>query len=129
MHTQRGSILVFAVLILAVMLTTSLSLARIFAPKLRSIVESENSAVAIFGADTASEACLFEARKLQSKILPTPTPIPRPLTSLNLDIQIASRSSPEVLVTDNCIVLGSGSFRFRATGTYRGVSRALEVNQ
>lgn len=80
-----------------------------------------NGAIAIYAADSASEACLYEARK--------GSPVARPLMTNGSDFIIASRSSPEVIITDNCTVLRSGPFSFRATGRFGGSSRALEVTQ
>lgn len=126
---QRGSILVFSILILAVMMATSMALARIFLPKIASVNQARNSVTAIFAADSASEFCLYEARK---GVVPTPLPNP-PSTALMTNgafFTIASLSAGgEVAVSDNCVVLGPKSFRFRATGVYNGVNRALEVSQ
>ena len=123
MKKQRGSIIIFSVLILTVVTAATLTLTAIFVPKIRTVGETINSAVAIFAADSAAELCLYEARQQPSSI------VSRPLMTNGATFTIASLSASPLDITPDCTILGSGSFEFRAVGTYNGVSRALELSQ
>jgi hypothetical protein len=123
MKNQRGSIIVFSVLMLTTMLLITLALLNIFLPKLRLAYDVSDSMVALFAADSAAERCLYEARQ-QSVVIQDGD-----LLTNGASFVIASLSSPEVLTTDDCRPLGTGSFRFRVVGTFRGVNRALELSQ
>lgn len=121
---QRGSIIVYSVLLLAVVTAATLTLTSIFVPKIRVVGETVNSAVAIFAADSAAELCLYESR------FQPPEAVARPILTNGATFTIASLSSAgPVDITADCRVLGSGSFEFRAVGTYNSVSRALELAQ
>ena len=121
---QRGSILIFSTLILAVILGISMALIAVFVPKLRLLRGAASSTVAIFAADSASELCLYEARKQA-----IPVPLASPLMTNAATFTVASLSAPEQDVTGDCRPLGVGTFKFRATGMYQGISRSLEVTQ
>jgi len=54
---DRGSIIVFTVLMLTAILTITLTLTRIFIPRLRSITEATDSIGAVYAADSAMEWC------------------------------------------------------------------------
>ncbi|MEK7194862.1 MAG: hypothetical protein AAB667_01255 [Patescibacteria group bacterium] len=123
MKNQRGSIIIFSVIILTVVTAATMTLTAIFVPKIRTVGETINSAVAIYSADSAAEMCLYEARQQ-----PT-TKNPRPLMTNGATFTIASLSASPLDITPDCTILGSGSFEFRAVGTYNGVSRALELTQ
>lgn len=123
--SQRGSIIIFSVLMLTVILTAGVALAGVLIPKLRLTGLVTNATVALYAADSGSELCLYEIRKLED----TDPPIARPLMTNGSDFIIASRSNPELLVTDSCIGIVSGSFNFRVTGRFHGLSRSLELNQ
>ncbi|HYU64972.1 MAG TPA: hypothetical protein VEK36_01765 [Candidatus Paceibacterota bacterium] len=120
---QQGSIILFSIFIIAMMVTSTLVLARIFAPKIRSIYEAVNSSVALYGADTGSEVCLYEARKQPA------APIARPILTNGAIFNIASLSATNVDLTNDCRPLGKNYFKIRSTGTFRGISRSLEVSQ
>jgi len=104
------------------MLSISITLANTFIPKLRSVVETSSSTKAIYAADAASEVCLFESRHQA-------VPVSRPFLTNGATFTIASLSATPVDVSNDCRVLGGVTFRFRALGTFGGVSRALEVSQ
>ncbi|MEK7525727.1 MAG: hypothetical protein AAB561_01800 [Patescibacteria group bacterium] len=123
MKKQRGSIIIFSVIILTVVTAATMTLTAIFVPKIRTVGETINSAVAIYSADSAAEMCLYEARQQP------PTLITRPLMTNGATFTIASISASPLDITPDCTILGSGSFEFRAVGTYNGVSRALELTQ
>lgn len=124
MKNQRGSILIFSMLILAAIMGISLALVAAFAPKVRLLSGAVSSTVAIFAADSASELCLYEARK---QVIPSP--LASPLLTNTATYSIASLSASEIDVTADCRPMGDGGFTFRATGTYQGVNRSLEVSQ
>lgn len=114
MYNQKGSILIFSVLMLGVILTITLSLGNIFLPRLRTSTEAINSVVAIYTADSALEWCLHEQRA-------------RP----------PSVSAPTMSITATYVIyFGSGlasctsaeaPLNHRAVGTYKGVTRSLDM--
>ncbi|MEK7125067.1 MAG: hypothetical protein AAB864_01595 [Patescibacteria group bacterium] len=124
MHNQRGSIIIFSLMILTVTLTMALALVNVLIPKLRLANVATNAAVALYAADSGSELCLYEARQLGAG----DSPLTRPIMANGSDFVIV-RLPAEQVITNNCIVLGSASFTFRATGRFSGTSRALEVSQ
>ena len=122
-HHQRGSMILYALFMIAAMLASTMALMRIYLPKLKSINEAVSSTVAILAADAASEACLYEARKQPA------SPLTRPILTNGATFKIASLSAAPVDITNDCKPLSGSSFQFRATATFRGVTRALEVTQ
>ncbi len=124
MTDQRGSILIFSVLILATVLGISLALANVFAPRLRVVSEASSSTVAVYAADSASEMCLYEARKETND-----TGNLNGGTLANGATFTIRNIANGQLVTSNCSVLGSGSMGFEAVGSYMGIYRAFEVQQ
>ncbi len=108
-NNQRGSILVYAVLMLASILAIALSLAGIFLPKIRSITNAgANSIAAIYAADSATEWCLYTSRG--------GTPSLSAPTMTNGATYTISPASCAVATLDHQIV-----------GTYRNVSRSFQV--
>jgi hypothetical protein len=119
--SERGSILLYAMLIMAAMLAIGLTLNALFIGKLQNAAAARNSTTALYAADSAAELCLYEAREH------SPQP---PLTLPNgVTYTIISTAAGNPDVTADCSALGSASFGFRATGTYVGVSRTLEISQ
>ncbi|MCC6934426.1 MAG: hypothetical protein IT406_01890 [Candidatus Yanofskybacteria bacterium] len=117
---QRGSVIIYAMLTMSVMLAIGLTLNALFIGKLRSASAARDSMVALYAADSAAELCLIEARSATDQ---------PPITfSMGATYQITDVGSGAD-VTDNCMALGSASFQFRAVGRYRGTSRALEISQ
>lgn len=99
---------------LGVILTITLSLGNIFLPRLRTSTEAINSVAAIYTADSALEWCLHEQRAR------TPS-VSAPIMSI---------------IADYVIYFGSGlascapaeePLNHRAVGTYRGVTRSLDM--
>jgi hypothetical protein len=123
MNKQRGSILLYAMLMMIAILAISVTLIGAFTPKLRSITEATTSTHAIYAADTATEVCLYEARQQPLN------PIARPILTNEATFEIASLSATAITITNDCRPLGTEYFRFRAVGTVNNVSRALEINQ
>ncbi len=111
---QKGSILIFSVLMLGVILAITLSLNNIFLPRLRSSTEDINSIGAIYAADSALEWCLHEQRA-----------------------RLASVSAPIMSIGATYIIyFGAGiasctsvetPLNHRAVGTYRRVTRSLDL--
>ena len=116
---QKGSIIIYALLTMSVMLAAGLTLTELFVSKLRLAVQARNTMVALYAADSATELCLYEARQLVDE---------QPLTfGEGATYRIADMGGVDV--TADCTALGSASFGFRATGLFRGVSRTLEITQ
>ncbi len=114
MNNQKGSIIIFSVLMLGVILAITLALGNIFLPRLRTSNDAINSVAAIYAADSALEWCLHEQRgKLPSVSAPT--------MSINATYVIyfgsglASCASTET------------PLNHRAVGTYGGVTRSLDM--
>ncbi len=118
--TQRGSILVYAMLTMTVMLGIGLTLTNLFISKFRSAAAARNATVALYAADSAVEMCLYEARAV----------VDDPLLDMVNDaaFTVINNDGSDADITDDCSVLG-GAFEFRATGLYRGSSRTLEISQ
>lgn len=119
--SQRGSIIIYSLMTMSVMLAIGLTLNSLFIGKLRSVAAARDSIAALYAADSAVEKCLFEARQQVNQ--------PPMVFSNGALYSIVTIAVPGVDVTDSCASLGSSSFGFRATGTYRGVRRTLEINQ
>lgn len=119
-HTQRGSVLLYAMLSMAVMLAIGLALSSLFVGKLRAAAAARNAMVALYAADSASEICLYEAR---ASVQDPALVMDNGATFTIVDVLTNTD------VSADCSALGSGSFDFRATGNFRGSSRALEISQ
>jgi len=111
--------LLYALLSMSVMLAIGLSLTSLFIGKLRAAEAARDATVALYAADSASEACLYQAR-----IGPTD-----PLSMDNGATFTITDVTKDLDMTADCSKLGTASFDFRATGNYRGSSRALEISQ
>ncbi len=119
--SQRGSIILYAMLTMSVMLAIGLTLNSLFISKLRQATAARNTMVALYAADSAAEACLYSAR--------TAMPGNALVMQNGATFAIISTAAGNPDITGDCSTLGSSSFGFRATGTFRGVSRTLEINQ
>lgn len=119
MNNQKGSILIFSVLIMGVILTMTLSLGNIFLPRLRTATEAVNSTLAGYAADSALEWCLYVNRK-------NPVPASTPLPTLD-------NGSTVVVYRGNTTVLAdcyeNTGLNHRAVGTYRGVTRSFTISE
>src|SRR3989344_219070 len=60
---NRGSIIIFTLLMLSAILAITLTLTRIFLPRIRTITEATNSIGALYAADSAMEWCLYNNRE------------------------------------------------------------------
>ena len=111
---QKGSILIFSVLMLGVILTITLALGNIFLPRLRTSSETINSVAALYAADSAMEWCLHEQRgRLPSVSSPT--------ISMGATFTIYFGSQ-----TASCAFTET-PLNHRVVGTYRGVTRSLDL--
>lgn len=106
---ERGSIIIFTVLMLGSILAISLSLAAIFLPKIRAISNAGSSSVgAFYAADSGLEWCLYNSRG--NSALPEP---------------VLSNGATYTITPGTC----SGQpLDEQIVGTYQGVSRSLELS-
>jgi len=119
---QKGSILVFSVMILTILLTISITLAKVFIPKIRVATEAANSVSAIFAADTGIEWCLYTFRHDTNYAKPNMANSTINYYSVYKDsdpieLSVAPFCGPEVVPMPS----------FRSVGTYAGVSRSMEI--
>ncbi|MEK7600375.1 MAG: hypothetical protein AAB463_00220 [Patescibacteria group bacterium] len=115
-NKQQGSIIVFTVLLLSVMMTIVLASLGGFAVTQRSAAQVTEAAVALFGADSAAEFCLYEARRGPADLVFVDPDISYELIDIATDTPLS-----------NCE--NQGIAAFRAQGIYRGTGRALELGQ
>lgn len=114
--TQKGSIIIFAVLILGVIMTITLALGAIFLPKLRSATESVGSAGAAYAADSALEWCLYTQRgRLPASAQPT--------MSNGATYNLYFGTNPATCAPTET------PLNHRAVGTFRGVSRSFIIQE
>lgn len=113
-NKEGGSILIFSVLMLGVILTITLSLGNIFLPRLKTSTEAINSVAAIYAADSALEWCLHEQRARPPSVS-APTMSNNATYILYFGSGIASCTPAE------------DPLNHRAVGTYIGVTRSLDM--
>lgn len=114
MINQKGSILIFSVLMLGVILTITLSLGNIYLPRLRTSTEAINSVAAIYTADSALEWCLHEQRSRTPSVV-APAMYIIATYVIYFGSEMATCTSAE------------DPLNHRAVGTYRGVTRSLDI--
>ncbi len=115
---EKGSILIYSVLVMAVVLTVSMTLMRTLILKFYVAREAINSTIAIYVADSAMEWCIFSNGDNPAT---SPTVPPQPTNSINGTSHQIYRNS----TTSTC---PSGeNVNYRTVGNYRGISRSLEV--
>lgn len=103
------------------MLAVGVSLTGLFIGKLKRARAVQDSTIAIYAADSAAERCLYEAR---TGIQVTPALVMSNGATYTITLDDVTD------VTADCSAIGvSGVFTIRVIGTYRGVSRALEITQ
>ena len=115
-NKQDGSVLIFSVLMLGVILTITLSLANTIIPRLRSATDSISSATAIYAADSAVEWCLYTQRNKQP-------PIPKPLMSNGSTYNITFGIVPATCAP------AENPLNHTVSGTYRDVTRAFKIEE
>jgi Tfp pilus assembly protein PilX len=120
---QRGSILIYTMLVLIAITTISLAILGLFIPKFKIASESISSVVAISVADSVMEWCLFSNRDDPVNL---PTVPPQPIFSIstaNLPITYQIYRGGAV---STCLS-GETPLDYRTVGNYRGISRSLEI--
>ena len=104
-------------MIMATVMIISISLMRILLPKLKITNEAINSVIAFYASDSGMELCIISAR---NNILPIPN-----LSQLNSSFTISGVSIQ--IYPNPCPYSASGAVSARTVGTYKGISRSLEV--
>ena len=99
---------------LGVILTITLALGNMFLPRLRTATEVVDSIAAVYAADSALEWCLHEQRSS----LPS---VSTPTISIGATYVIYFNSGPA-----SCVPTEK-PLNHRAVGTYRGVTRSLDI--
>lgn len=110
---EKGSIIVFTVLILTSILTITLTLTRVFIPRIKAVAEAVDSVGAVYTADSAMEWCLYNNRGN------SPT-LAQPAMANGATYQIYNNGSPSACPSGEAL-------NYRTVGTYRGTSRSFEV--
>lgn len=118
-HNQGGSILIFALQILAITMSITFMVSAVFIPKLRIVSDSLKSVNALFAADSALEWCIYINRDN-----PIPQPLPQPFMSNGSTSSIYYPASSTTLAT--CLSTET-PMDHRAVGTYQNISRSLEI--
>lgn len=107
-NNQRGSVIIFTLLILGSMMAITLALLGIYLPKIRAIGDAGSGSVgAIYAADSALEWCIYTNRA--NPVLPQP---------------VMANGATYTLIPSDCTILPLNN---QAVGTYNGVSRSLQV--
>jgi len=104
---SAGSIILFSVLIMTVILTATLATISILIPKIRLSRDVANSVGAIFAADSVIEWCIYEARQGTTN---------QPNMSNGATYNLTPSTCPLNEIFDNI-----------AVGNFKGVSRAFSV--
>lgn len=112
---QNGSVIVFTVLIMTSMLTITLTLTRIFIPRIKAVAEAIDSVGAVYTADSAMEWCLYNNRGNS----PTLT---QPVMANGATYQIYNNGTPSTCPNGEAL-------NYRTVGTYKGTSRSFEVTE
>ena len=100
---------------LSAILAITLTLTRIFLPRIRTITEATNSIGALYAADSAMEWCLYNNRE-KSPLLT------QPAMTNGSTYQIYRGSSLSACP-------GGETLNYRTVGNFRGVSRSFEVSE
>lgn len=116
MNNQQGSVLIFSVLMLGVILTITLSLANTLLPRLRSARDAISSVGAIYAADSGLEWCLYTLRE-RSPAMPQPIMSNGATFTVTFGILPATCASSESPLNHTSI------------GTFRDVNRAFKISE
>ncbi len=115
-NTQKGSVLIFSILMLGVILTITLSLANTLLPRLRSASDALNSVAAIYAADSGVEWCLYTQRARVPAV-------PQPVMSNGATYTILFGAG-----AGTCAPAES-PLNHTVTGTFRTVTRAFKIEE
>jgi len=107
-----GQAIVIAVLIAGVLLSITLALSLIFAPKIRASSEIKKSSAAIYAAESAIEWCLYVNRR---------GAIAQPVMSNGASFINGITNQP--FVSADC-----SAATIKAIGTYASISRSFEIS-
>ncbi|MDP3792120.1 MAG: hypothetical protein Q8Q89_00080 [bacterium] len=118
---QKGSILVYSILILSIITSISLAISAILLPKLRIASDAPNSTAAISAASSGLEWCLYINRGK-----PTPQPLPPPSFGNGATVVIYYPLTSTTIAT--CASTET-PMSHRAVGSYLGVTRSLEIEE
>ncbi|MEX2090984.1 MAG: hypothetical protein WD989_02575 [Candidatus Paceibacterota bacterium] len=115
-NKQNGSVLIFSVLMLGVILTITLTLANTLLPRLRSATDSLSSVAALYAADSAVEWCLYTQREKSPSV-------PQPIMSNGATYTITFGIAPATCAP------AENPLNHTITGTYRGVTRSFKIEE
>ena len=113
---QKGSVLIFSMLMLGVILTITLSLANTLLPRLRSAGDALSSVAAIYAADSGVEWCLYTQRGR----LPA---VPQPVMSNGATYTFLFGALPATCAP------AENPLNHTITGTFRTVTRAFKIEE
>ena len=116
LNMQAGSVLIFSILMLGVILTITLSLANTLLPRLRTSHDSLSSVAAVYAADSGIEWCLYTQRDRQP-------PAPAPVMSNGATYVILFGALPAACTP------AENPLNHSVVGTFRGVTRAFKIQE
>jgi hypothetical protein len=118
-HLDKGSILVYTIIILGLVLMISIAILRIILPKLSISSDIKKSAISVYASDSALEWCLFNKR-----VAPIPPP-PHPFSNGgNYIIYYKPLGGAEVPATCDATEING---QHRSVGSMFDVARSFEV--
>lgn len=120
---QRGSILIYTILVLISVTTISLALLKLFIPKFKVASESISSVIAISVADSAMEWCLFSNRDDPASLPVVPPKPSFSISTANFPITYQIYRGGAVSTCPS----GETPLDYRTVGNYRRISRSLEI--
>ncbi len=113
---QRGVAVLFAVLLIGIFLSITLTLSAIFIPKIRISSDVKNSVGAIYAAESGVEWCLYVNRIGAAS---------QPIMSNGASYINGNTGNPFLTPSP---VPGECVSPIKSTGTYNGVTRSLEIS-
>lgn len=116
---QRGSVLIFSVLVMTMIMSITFAVLAIFLPKLRIASDPLKSTAALYAADSGIEWCLYINRGK-----PSPPPLP---TMGNTGVTLAVYYPASSFTTASCDPVAEITLNHRAVGSYQNVARSLEI--
>jgi len=120
LSSERGSILIYTILVIISIMITAITMVKLLVPKLRVASESVSSLVALYAADSAMEWCL-----LSNRDQPGPPNVPsQPTISINAGVTYQIYTGSSITICP-----AGAALNYRTVGNYRGISRSLEVTQ
>lgn len=113
---ERGSVIIYAVSILSILVAITISITYIFIPKLKTASAAVNSINALYAADSGIEWCLYVNRL-------KPSPPSKPTFLSGAVAEIYSNRGREGV--SDC---QEPFLDHRSVGTYKNVARSFSVN-